>query len=167
MTFLFQQIERSHDNGFFTCGVDELDRWLCKEALAAHSGGLSRTHVSVETGDVDLQIRGYFTLCPTTVEEVGGSRDDGHPGYLLCKLARHLDLKGTDHGSELLVEAMVKTVQAANVAGGRYFVVDPMLIDGDLPQTERIRKFYSDAGFLDIEDSNRMFMSIKSLRSKV
>lgn len=167
MTFQFQQIEKSHDIGFFTCGVEGLDSWLSKEALAAHSGGLSRTHVSVETDDEYLQVRGYFTLCPTTIVEFGGSREDGHPGYLLCKLARHSDLRGSDHGLDLLTEAMINTVRAADVAGGRYFVVDPMVIKDDPEQTAHIRKFYADSGFQDIEETNRMFMSIKNLRRVV
>lgn len=113
----FEQIGPQHDPTYFTSDVANLDSWLQKEALAAHRGGLSRTHVSIDPDDEYGQVMGFFTLCPTVVTDMPGSREDGYPSYLLCKLARHTDLRGTGHGADLLAEAMAKTVEAADAAG--------------------------------------------------
>lgn len=167
LEFVYESITKSHDTGFFRCGDDALDCWLTKEALPAHTGGLSRTHVSMKPEDEYQQVTGFFTLCPTTIVEINKSREEGYPGYLLCKLARCESQKGTSHGADLLVEAMVKAVQASDAAGGRYLVVDPVVDDIDADRTSRVRKFYADAGFVDIEGTNRMFMTIKAIRSQM
>ncbi|WP_337110621.1 hypothetical protein [Prescottella equi] len=164
--FSYQTITDDHDFSFFSCGDTSLDRWLEKEALAAQSGGLSSTHVSVEADDEYLQVKGYFTLCPTTIVEVKGSRKDGYPGYLLCKLARCESLKKTGHGSDLLVEAMTRAVAAADAAGGRLLVVDPVVDENEM-RTAQVRQFYAEAGFVDIEGTNRMVMTIKDIRKQI
>ncbi|WP_280241675.1 hypothetical protein [Nocardia abscessus] len=165
MDYAFERISSEHDLFGFTCGVDDLDNWLAKEALPAQTGGLSVTHVSVDPDDEYRSVLGYFTLCPTTVHEAGGgSRDDGYPGYLLCKLARHLDLKGTNHGDLLLSEAIARTVEAADAAGGRFLVVDPM-VTGDPAKDQKLRAFYRDANFKDIDGTDRMSIQIQTLRS--
>lgn len=167
--FLFEQIEGRHDLQYFNSGIASLDDWLVREALNAHRGGLSRTHVSVEDGDEYFQVKGYFTLCPTVVTDMPGSREDGYPSYLLCKLARDIGLRRTGHGGDLLAEAMAKTVEAADAAGGRFLVVDPHVDDADPQHTERVREFYRQNGFQDNEDEgiNRMYMSIKTIRGRL
>ncbi|WAL46804.1 hypothetical protein [Rhodococcus pyridinivorans] len=120
--------------------------------------------MSVEADDEYLQVKGYFTLCPTTVVDEKGSREDGYPGYLLCKLARCESLEKTGHGLDLLAEAMVRAVTASEAAGGRLLVVDPVVDGADEVRTAKVRKFYSDAGFIDIKNSNRMLMTIRDIR---
>lgn len=153
---------------YFNSGVASLDNWLDKEALNAHRGGLSRTHVSVDPDDGYRTVKGYFTLAPTLVtDEIpgsSGSRDDGYPSYLLCKLARDLSVAGTGHGAELIAEAVVKTVEAADAAGGRFLVVDPHFQDLEPDKVDKLRAFYRTYGFADLVDSNRMYASIKTLR---
>ncbi|MFD8104003.1 hypothetical protein ACFV24_31140 [Nocardia fluminea] len=164
MDFAFECVTAEHDFNSFTCGEDDLDRWLFKESLPALSGGLSVTRVSVEVDDEYKQVKGYFTLCPTTVHDAGGgSRDDGYPGYLLCKIARHIDLAHTGHGDQLLSEAMARTLDAADAAGGRFLVVDPM-VTGDDHKDQRLRKFYRDSGFKDVDGTIRMSQQIKTIR---
>ncbi|ASL11058.1 acetyltransferase (GNAT) family protein [Mycobacterium intracellulare subsp. chimaera] len=166
--FRFEQIRDQHDCQYFESGIPSLDFWLQREALNAHRGGLSRTHVSVEEGDDYLQVRGYFTLCPTVVTDLAGGREGGYPSYLLCKLARHADLRKTGHGGDLLAEAMAKTVEAADAAGGRFLVVDPHVDDADRAHTGRVRDFYRDNGFQDMGDGvNRMYISIKTIRRQL
>lgn len=166
--FRFEPIRADHDLTYFASGVDGLDRWLQKEARAAHLGGLSRTHVSVDIDGEYMQVIGYFTLCPTVVTDMASRRDDGYPSYLLCKLARDQSLNGAGHGADLLAEAMAKTVEAADAAGGRFLVVDPHVDGMDDARTSRVRSFYRDNGFEEIGDgANRMFMTIKTIRGRL
>jgi ribosomal protein S18 acetylase RimI-like enzyme len=163
-----QPITADHHLDFFTSGVCSLDRWLVKEALNAHRGGLSSTHVSVDPEDEDAQVKGFFTICPTVVlDKVPGSkggRQDGYPSYTLCKLARHSDLAGSGHGEELIGTAMVFVATAADLAGGRFLVVDPNVEDLSASKAEALREFYRTYGFEDLPESNRMYVTIKTIR---
>lgn len=162
--YAFERISKEHDVSFFDCGVESLDDWLAKEAVNASNGGLSATWVSVDPSDDYKSVMGYFTLCPTTVHEVGGgSREDGYPGYLLCKIARHLDCQGTAHGELLLTAAMAKTLEAADATGGRFLVVDPM-VTGDVVKDDKLRTFYSESGFTTVDGTDRMSMQISTIR---
>lgn len=167
----FEPIDSKHELQYFNSGVRSLDDWLNNEALAAHRGGLSRTHVSVHLDDEYSVVKGYFTLAPTVVTEQipgsSGSRADGYPSYVLAKLARDLDMAGTGHGAELLAEAVVKTVTAADAAGGRFLVVDPNVGDLDPAAAEKLREFYRTYGFEDLEESNRMYVTVRTLRREL
>lgn len=113
---------------------------------------------------------GYFALSPTVVTEKvkgRGSRKDGYPSYLLCKLARHLDVRGTGHGEELIGQALLHTVQAADLAGGRFLVVDPAVRGIEDVDVAKLREFYRHYGFADIEDSNRMYVPIDTIRDSL
>ncbi|ORB75835.1 hypothetical protein [Mycobacterium scrofulaceum] len=165
----FEPIGSEHDVSYFDCGIASLDNWLGREALNAHRGGLSRTHVSVDPDDDYHAVKGYFTLAPTLVTEQvpgsSGSRTDGYPSYVLCRLARDRSMARTGHGAELIAEAVVKTLEAADAAGGRFLVVDPHfqdLTDGD---AEKLRAFYRTYGFVDLVETNRMYATIKTLRN--
>lgn len=167
----FDAIDRKHRLQYFDSGVRALDDWLRREALAAHRGGLSRTHVSTERDDDEFVVQGYFTLAPTIVMEQipgsSGSRREGYPSYVLAKLARNLNVAGTGHGAELLAEAVVKTVEAADAAGGRFLVVDPHFRDLTPEGAESLRTFYRKYGFADLEESNRMYVTISTLRREL
>lgn len=126
-----------------------------------HIDGKSRTHIWTDDPDdaEDAQVLGYFTLSPTVITDVkvgGRSRRDGMPGYILCKLAVHLDLKG--HGPILLGQALLAAVAAADIAGGAYLVVDPA--EGQ----PWLRTFYEKNGFQAIRGNNRMYINISTIR---
>lgn len=168
--YCLEAISTDHHIQFFCSGEQSLDDWLNDEACNAHNGGLSRTHVWVDPEDEDREVKAYFTLLPTSIRDQGISKrkakfdsDDGYPGYLLAKLALHADLRSSEPrlGPVLLADAMRTTLTAADAAGGRYLVVDPI---EDTEHAARVRKFYSERGFLDIEGSNRMYIDISTVR---
>ena len=103
---------------------------------------------------------GYFTLSPTVITDVkkhrGKTRRDGLPGYILCKLAVDLSLKG--QGSLLLGQAMLASASAADIAGGAYLVVDPA------KGKPWLRKFYAKHGFQEIKGVERMYVDIETIR---
>ena len=97
-----------------------------------------------------------------------GRREDAYPSYLLCKPARHSDLRGTGLGGDLLAQAMAKTVEAADAGGGRFLVVDPHVDDAAPGHTAMVRDFYSKNGFEDIDEgANRMYITIKTIRGRL
>jgi hypothetical protein len=162
-----EPIRSDHDTQFFGCGVKSLDRWLEKEALPAHKGGLSRTWVSFDPDDEYRNVMGFFTLCPAVVTEKvrgsSGSRANGYPSFELCKLARHLDVGRSGHGEELIGFALLLTAQAAHMVGGRFLVVDPHVRDLDDVRAGELREFYRRYGFEDAEESNKMYVTIATI----
>lgn len=55
----------------------------------------------------------------------------------------------------------------ADAAGGRFLVVDPNVGDLDPAAAEKLREFYRTYGFEDLEESNRMYVTIKTLRREL
>lgn len=156
-------LSEDHEIADFTCGEESLDRWLKREARAAHSSGASRTHVWTASGSP--AVKAYYTITPTSVEPEGlSTRNRGGlsgtvPGYLLAKLALCTDLRGQDPrlGPDLLLDALETVVTAANAAGGRLIVVDTM--------NDRAHEFYRRADFQPIPSSDRLVMRVSTARA--
>lgn len=145
----------------FTCGVDSMDKWLHRSARAGQRAGLSQTHVWSESASG--AVLAYFAITPTSIQsehlssrERGGSSGD-LPGYLVAKLALHVDLRGASNGSILLVDALRTIVSAADAVGGRLIVVDAL--------DDKAHAFYERADFRALSRSNRLVMRVSTARA--
>lgn len=111
----------------FDCGVEAMDRWLAGQALRAQQSDTARTYVW--TARDSGHVVAYYSITPTQVqrEEVSRNLSGGVtvvPAYLLARLALDRSLHGQGFGSELLVDALDRMVQASATAAGRLIVVD-------------------------------------------
>lgn len=156
-------MQEEHVVARFECGEESLDRWLQKEAHSAQRSGASRTHVW--TAAEDPAVKAYFTITPTMVRpegltkrQIGGMSGDV-PGYLLGKLALAVELRNQEprFGPDLLLDALHTILDAADAAGGRLIVVDTM--------NERAHRFYREADFEPIPQSNRLVMRVATARA--
>lgn len=143
----------------FTCGNDRLDTWLQKSARPTGGEGRNRTYLWLdgETGD----LRGYFTLAPTTVtdDSLLGTQS---PAILLAKLAvaNHLRGQVPKQGHALLSEAFRIAIEAADLIGGRYLAVDP--------QGPGLVHYYEELGFEVIDeesDQPQMLQKMSRIRA--
>ncbi len=104
-----------------------LDRWLREAALTADRAGTTR--VFVWSGEEDGVVA-YFELCPhevrreTRLSKIARGAPNAIPAILLAKLALAETLGGRGLGSQLLADAMSRSVAAVEAAGGRLIVVD-------------------------------------------
>lgn len=128
------------DLGAFDCGEPSYNEWLTKDARRAVDSGSAAVHLLIETpteeddqptGD---RVVGYFAICPTLIV-----RDDAPkqyrrgllrsaPGWLLAKLALDQSLRGNpghQWGRQLLREALLTIMAAAELGGGQAIIVDP------------------------------------------
>ncbi len=127
MTYRVEPLRDGHDLERFECGVAALDEWLKRHARTA-SGQGTRTYVLVE--DRGQQVAGYFAVAPhlvareATPASIGRGAPREIPAILLAKLALDRRFHGQGLGSELLVRALERIVDAARVAGGKLVVVD-------------------------------------------
>ena len=149
-----------HEVGAFRCGKQPLDDWLQRQAHRAQAAGTARTYVWVQSGSGE--VLAYFSIAPTQVarSEVPRSLTGGYtliPGYLLARLALDRRLQGQGLGSELLVDALERIVDAAQVGGGRLIVVDAM--------DDEAHAFYRRHDFVAVDGTSRLYVKVATARA--
>ncbi len=120
-----EKLQRHHPLESFDCGREALNRFLIRYALQNQQGGASQTYVAL-TGEA---VVGYYTLVVGQVDyddaperlKKGLARHPV-PIMLLARLAIATSCQGKGLGSGLLKDAMLRTLQAAEIAGIRSFV---------------------------------------------
>ncbi len=120
-----EKLQRHHPLETFDCGREALNRFLIRYALQNQQGGASQTYVAL-TGEA---VVGYYTLVVGQVDyddaperlKKGLARHPV-PIMLLARLAIATSCQGKGLGSGLLKDAMLRTLQAAEIAGIRAFV---------------------------------------------
>ncbi|WP_375494045.1 N-acetyltransferase [uncultured Jatrophihabitans sp.] len=153
-------------NGF-DCGEPSYNQWLTSAAARAHESGSAHVTLLIEISErATERVVGYFAICPTLVV-----RDQmphpmqrrmlrSTPGWLIAKLALAMPLRATPQqwGRQLLREALVQVIAAADRGGGAIVVVDADN-DGLVP-------FYERNGFVATGgDDLRLFMKIATARA--
>jgi GNAT superfamily N-acetyltransferase len=110
----------------FNCGVPALDNYLRQFALTNHHNGAARTYVALRGN----RVAGYFTLAVGSIEHAEapsrvtqGLARHPIPVLLLARLATDKTEQGSGLGRALLKQAMLKAVQAADIAGIRAILV--------------------------------------------
>ncbi len=131
-----------HDVSVFSSGIQSLDEWLRKRALANQDTGASRTYVIADGN----RVVGYYALASGSVaaDETPGkirrNMPDPLPVMILGRLAIDTALQGRGFGSDLLRDAVLRTMQAAEIAGIRAMLVHAL--------DARAAKFYARSGFM-------------------
>jgi GNAT superfamily N-acetyltransferase len=160
---LIRQIEklrREHAVEAFDCGHAELNRFLKQHALQNQGSGGSQTYV----GLVNSTVVGYYALVVGSVEQEEaparvkkGLAKHVIPIMLLARLAvdRHWQKRGV--GAALLKDAVLRTLQAAEIAGIRALVVHA--------KDDVAKGFYQRFDFVaSPSDPLHLFVLLKDLR---
>jgi GNAT superfamily N-acetyltransferase len=134
-----EHLTAAHDVSAFDSGVPDLDDWLRKRALANEETGASRTYVVCAGG----RVAGYYALATGGVAQVLGrvrrNMPNPVPVMILGRLAVDRSWQGRNLGASLLRDAVVRTVQAAEIGGIRAILVDAI--------SEDAKRFYERNGF--------------------
>lgn len=131
-----------HDIEAFDSGETVLDEWLRRRALQNESNGASRTYVIC----AGKRVVGYYSLAvgAATHEQVGGrvkrNMPDPIPVMILGRLAVDRKFQGKGIGTGLLKDAVLRTLQAANIAGIRAMLVHAI--------SDAAKLFYEAYGFI-------------------
>lgn len=155
-----EKLDRTHAVENFTCGRPELDRFLIRHALQAQQAGSALTYV----GSSDNQIVGFYSLVVGEVRHadapervVKGMPRHPIPLMILARLATHSDWRGRGVGAGLLLDALSRTLQAADIGGIRALAVHA--------KDETAAAFYRHFGFCPSPtDGRHLFMLIKDIR---
>jgi len=163
LTRKIERLQRHYAVDAFDCGLQDLNRFLQQHALQNQQSGGAQTYV----GLVDQTVVGYYALAVGSVEQEHapervkkGLARHSIPIMLLARLAvdRHWQKQGI--GAALLRDAMLRTLQAAEIAGIRALVVHA--------KDEGARIFYEHFDFLpSLSDPLHLFMLLKDARKIV
>jgi GNAT superfamily N-acetyltransferase len=136
-----ERLTPEHDLADFACGEASLDEWLRRRALSNQESGASRTYV-ISAG---AKVIGYYALAVGAIahgDAPGRNKrnmPDPVPVMVLGRPAIHRDYQGQGIGAALLRDAILRTLQAAKIAGIRAILVHAI--------SEAARKFYEKFGF--------------------
>jgi len=163
LTRRIEKLLPHHAVDVFDCGQESLNRFLQKHALENHRSGGSQTYV----GLAEEAVIGYYTLAVGSVEQdqapervKKGMAKHAVPVMLLARLAVDLHWQKQGAGAALLKDAMLRTLQAADIAGIRALVVHA--------KDDVARKFYERFDFFPSPtDPLHLFALLKDLRKIV
>ena len=152
-----EKLQRSHAIDAFDCGREALNLFLIRYAFQNQQAEASQTYVALS----DEELVGYYTLVVGQVEynDAPGRLTKGLarrpvPIMLLARLAVAIRWQGKGLGSGLLRDAMLRTLQAAEIAGIRAFAVH-----------DEARAFYQHFDFVPSpSDPYHFFRLLKDLR---
>ena len=137
-----EHVTPEHDLAAFDSGIPALDDWLKRRALANEETGASRTYV-VRAGS---RVVGYYALATGGVAQAAATgrvrrnMPDPVPVMLLGRLAVDRAYQDRGLGAGLLRDAILRTLQAADLAGIRAILVHAI--------SEEAKRFYERHGFV-------------------
>jgi GNAT superfamily N-acetyltransferase len=150
----------AHDVSEFDCGKRPLNDFLRRFALENQRSGKSRTYVATR-GD---KVVAFYSLAPGGVAPLDvpariakGQGSQDIPVILLARLAVDKTDQGKGIGAHMLLDALRRAVEGAEVIGGRAILVHA--------QDEEARYFYQLYGFeASPTDDLHLLMLVKDLR---
>ena len=156
-----EKLQRGHGVDKFDCGQEALNRFLIRFAFQNQQAGASQTYIAL----ADEEVAGYYTLVVGQVEHsdaperlTKGLARHPMPIMLLARLAIATSWQGKGLGSGLLKDAMLRTLQAADIAGIRAFGVHA--------KDDAARSFYERFDFIvSPSDPYHLFRLLKDIRA--
>lgn len=152
-----------HDRSGFGCGKPPLNQYIKKYALINQEREISRTYVATRGS----RVVGYYTLAFGSI-----SHDEATPAIkaelpqypipvmLLARLAVDQNEAGGGLGKGLLKDALLRTIQAADIAGLRAMLTHA--------KDEPAKNFYQKFGFQESPiHPLTMMLSIKDIRASL
>ena len=157
----FEKLDRRHVTDGFDCGSEPLNRFLIRFALQNQLAGGSQTYVVL----ADDMLAGYYSLvvgdvdCDKAPQRLTkGLARHPVPIMLLARLAVAIPWQGKGLGVGLLKDAMLRTLQAAEIAGIRAFAVHA--------KDDQARLFYEHFDFVPSPtDPYHLFRLLKDVRA--
>lgn len=153
-------LNSTHKKKEFSCGEGSLDSYI---KIQAGQDQKKRVSICFVLAEDDGMIKGYYTLANDSISRDSIPASLGKtmpykklPVTLIGRLARDERYKGGDIGPWLVVDALKKALRVSDEIGSIAVVVDPL--------HEKAADFYEKFGFVKLQDTTRMFMSMETIR---
>jgi GNAT superfamily N-acetyltransferase len=161
VAFSIAKLNAGHTMADFDCGRPALNIFLARHALANQMMGGAHSYLGLAEGGT---IAGYYSLAVGSVVHAEaperlakGLARHPIPVMILARLATATAWQGRGIGKGLLKDALLRTLQAADIAGIRALVVHA--------KDEPARAFYEHFGFTAWPDNPlQLFMLLKDFR---
>lgn len=156
-------LAKEHDCSAFDCGVDELNRFLQRYASQNQRRNAARTYVATR----GAQVVGYYSLAygsispsDATPKVMKGLAQYPVPIILLARLAVDRNAQGIGLGKALLKDAILKALNAAEIAGLRALLIHA--------KDEAAKRFYERYGFeASPTHPNHLMLTINDLQESI
>lgn len=156
-------LTKDHDRNAFDCGIPALNEYLKKYALQNQKKHAARTYVATRAN----RIVGYYSLAygSVSLEEAPQTVKSGPPRHpipviLLARLAVDSNEQGSGLGAALLKDALLRTIQAAEIAGLRAMLVHA--------KDDSAKRFYEKFGFEPSPiDAYHLFLRLSDILSNL
>jgi GNAT superfamily N-acetyltransferase len=138
-----QPLADHHQLADFDSGEPSLDEWLKRRAARNQASGSSRTYVVCD----DRAVIGFYCLAAGAIAHAEApsalrrNRPDPLPVLVLGRLAIRKDHQQRGIGTALLRDAILRALQAAEIAGVTALLVQAI--------SEQARRFYRSRGFIE------------------
>jgi GNAT superfamily N-acetyltransferase len=149
---------KKHKRKSFDCGVDVLNSYLQNIANQHSKNDISRSYILEDKND-NTAIVGFYTLSLTALsfskslqKEFPYTKSAG----LIARLAVDKKYHNDGYGEWLLVDALLKLLDASEIVGFPIIVVDAK--DG-------VKEFYKKFGFIEFfDEKDRLFITVDGVR---
>jgi GNAT superfamily N-acetyltransferase len=137
-----EPLTTAHDISDFFCGEPSLDDWLHQRAVKNEASGATRTYVVCSGNDV----AGYYSLTVGSLEHkfapgnIKRNMPEPIPVMILARLAVDRRYTGQNIGTGMLRDALLRTLQVADIAGIRALLVHAL--------NKKAAAFYRERGFV-------------------
>lgn len=138
-----EHLQPSHKVENFDCGEASLNEWLARRALKSEEAGAARTYVVCWDGE----IAGYYCLATGSIirtaapGKIKRNMPDPIPVMVLGRLAVDVRHQNKGIGKALVRDAVLRTLQASEIAGIRAILVQAI--------DEKAKQFYTErCGFV-------------------
>jgi GNAT superfamily N-acetyltransferase len=158
-----EKLRRDHPIDAFDCGQELLNQWLRKHALQNQGAGAAQSYVGLMSGVVI----GYYSLAVGQIEYIDaperlrkGLARHPVPIMLLARLAVDKNWQKNGVGRALLRDAVLRTLQAAEIAGIRALAVHA--------KDDAARRYYEQFDFeASPADPLHLLVLLKDVRKRV
>jgi GNAT superfamily N-acetyltransferase len=162
-TRTIEKLGRDHLIDAFDCGVEALNNWLRKHALQNQGAGATQSYV----GLVDGVVIGYYSLAVGQIEYIDaperlrkGLAQHPVPIMLLARMAVDKNWQKKGVGRALLRDAVLRTLQAAEIAGIRALAVHA--------KDDAARRYYEQFDFVaSPADPLHLLVLLKDVRKRI
>jgi len=156
-------LDDSHEKDSFDCDNEMLNNYFRRQAGQDVRRDLSACYVLADENDTAI---GYYTLSSNSTardefpEEMVKKLPKSYselPTILLGRLAIDKHYKGKGLGEYLLIDALNQCVELSEKVGTLAVIVDPI--------DQNAESFYDRYQFINLPDSSRMFIPIKTVKA--
>ena len=153
-----KQLNASHDRSSFTCGNEQLDHYLKKQAKQDIKRRICHVYC-VTQNENPADILGFYTLSSLSID-LGELAPEIQrklprhpiPAALIGRLAVNTKAQGSGIGKIMLANAITRTLKISDEIGIYAMVVDAI--------DEPASRFYQQYGFTSLTTTSRLFLPL-------